>query len=305
MQKICVIGSINMDLTAVVNRFPTPGETLTGISFGSYPGGKGANQAVAIGRLGGNVMLLGKVGGDPYGQHYLEVLKENAVNEKSVFVEREISTGIAVIEVDQSGENKIIVVPGANGLVDIDFIDKHYETIREYDVFLFQLEIPLETVLYTMKRLKEDKKTIILDPAPARELPDEIFQYIEFITPNETEIEVLTGRAIINEVQVKEAAEALLAKGVQTVIVKAGKDGAYIVKNEQCTHVRGFRVNAIDTTAAGDSFNGGLAFSLAMGNSVEDSVRFANAVAAISTTSIGAQGAMPTLAQANVLMGAN
>lgn len=299
MKKICIIGSINMDLTVLVNMFPKPGETISGVSFGNYPGGKGANQAVAIGRLGGEVMLFGKIGSDVYGSQYLQNLKENLVKDSGVSIETKASTGIALIEVDSLGENKIVVIPGANALVDIEFIDNYYEAICECEIFLFQLEIPIATVLYAIKRLKEDKKIIILDPAPAQLLPDEIYSYIDFITPNETEIEILTGSVIKSKAEIKSAAKLLLEKGVGTVIVKAGKGGAYIVNNECLTHVNGFKVNAIDTTAAGDSFNGGFAYSLAYDNTVEMSVRFANAVAAISTTSIGAQGAMPTLEQVN------
>lgn len=297
MKRICVIGSINMDLVATVDRFPMPGETITGKTFGNYPGGKGANQAVAIGRLGGSVRMIGKVGNDIYGTQYLNVFSENTVQTLGVGIEKGVSTGIAVIEVDESGENHIVVIPGTNGLVDTAFIDEQYAYLSECDIFLFQLEIPLKTVIYTMDRLKRDKKTIILDPAPARTLPEEMFQYVDYITPNETEIQTLTGINIENEEDLGRAAHTLLSRGVKTVIAKAGKNGAYIIDKYIIKHVPGFVVKAVDTTAAGDSFNGGFAFSLSQGRDVEESVQFANAVAALSTIALGAQGAMPTRKQ--------
>lgn len=295
MKKICVVGSINMDLTAFVNKFPKPGETITGNLFGSYPGGKGANQAVAIGKLGGDITMLGKIGDDEFGIKYLKVFEEDHVNSLGVKSELSINTGIAVIEVNHSGENQIIVIPGANSRVDIDFINHNLELLSECDIFLFQLEIPLETVIYTIKMLKKSNKTIILDPAPAKILPNEIYSYIDFITPNETEIEILTGVKINNEEDLKKASNLLISRGVNTVIAKAGKKGAYIINKENFEYIPSFKVTTVDTTAAGDSFNGGFAFSLSNGYGIEESVRFANAVAAISTTGLGAQGAMPDL----------
>jgi len=303
LKKICVIGSINMDLTAFVDRFPSPGETITGNRFGNYPGGKGANQAVAVARLGGDVTMVGKIGDDIYGKEYLKVFKDNQVKSEGVAIQNVVPTGIAVIEVDSSGENHIIIIPGANNFVDIAFIDSQFKLLSQCDIFLFQLEIPLETVLYAMKRLKELNKIIIFDPAPAKPLPEEIYNYIDFITPNETEIQILTGVKIVNDNDLREASNILLHKGVKTIIAKAGKKGAYIINKTSIKHILGFKVTAIDTTAAGDSFNGGFAFSLSKGSNIEESVIFANAVAALSTTALGAQGAMPTINQVNELKG--
>lgn len=295
MKKICVIGSINMDLTTLVERFPNPGETITGKSFGNYPGGKGANQAVSAGRLGADVSMIGKLGDDIYGLQYLQVFKDNYVKSNRVGIEKSISSGIAVIEVDGSGENHIIVIPGTNGLVNNEFIDEQIDYLYQCDIFLFQLEIPLDTVIYAMKKLKEKNKVVILDPAPAKILPDEIYSNIDFITPNESEIKILTGMEIKTEDDLEKAARILLAKGVNTVIAKAGNNGAYIIDKNYLKHIPGFKVKTVDTTAAGDSFNGGFAFYLSKGNDVETCVKFANAVAALSTTALGAQGAMPTL----------
>lgn len=295
MKKICVIGSINMDLTVLVQNFPKPGETILGKTFSTYPGGKGANQAVAIGKLGGDVHMVGKIGNDAYGTEYKEVFLNNNVDATGVSTENNFSTGIAVIEVDGSGENHIVVVPGSNSRIDTTFIDRQFDFLIKCDIFLLQLEIPLDTVLYLIKKLKAANKLIILDPAPAVLLPADIYAYIDYITPNETELGILTEKSISDVEEQKDAAKKLVEKGAATVISKSGKNGAYIIDENSITHVPGFSVAAVDTTAAGDSFNAGFAYSLSLGNSIYDSVAFANAVAALSTTKVGAQSAMPTL----------
>ncbi|MGE5558800.1 MAG: ribokinase [Bacillota bacterium] len=295
MKKLCVIGSLNMDLVAVAERFPRPGETLVGSDFGAYPGGKGANQAVALGRLGADVRMTGKVGDDPYGRQYLQILKENGVQASGVGFESGIFTGTAVIEVDKTGENHIIVVPGANGRVDRSFIRNKLEYMLECDIFLLQLEIPMETTMFIVDVLRERSKVIIMDPAPARPLSDETIRKLDFITPNETELAVLTDCMIDTEDALVEAGNSLLARGAGAVIIKAGKKGAYLITPRESVHVPGFTVNAVDTTAAGDSFNAGFAFALARGMPLKECVRFGNGVGALSTTAKGAQGAMPGL----------
>jgi len=295
--KTCVIGSLNMDLVAVADRFPKPGETVIGEDFATYPGGKGGNQAVALGRLGADVLMVGKIGSDLFGQQYLHNLRANGVSTDGVKIQEGVSTGIAVIEVDSTGENHIVVVPEANGMVDRAFIDEHWDIIKNRDIFLFQLEIPLDTVFYAVKKLKEAGKTIILDPAPAGELPDEIYKHIDYITPNETEIEMLTQIKIENDEDLKKAGRWLISKGVKNVVAKAGKKGAYLITRDNFVHIPGFKVNAVDTTAAGDSFNAGLAFALSHGNDILECIRFANAVGAISTTGKGAQSAMPSIGE--------
>lgn len=297
MKKLCVIGSLNMDLVATVERFPVSGETITGKGFGTFPGGKGANQAVAAGRLGADILMLGKLGDDLYGKMYLQVLENNNVLLEGVQVEKGISSGIAVIEVEDSGENHIVIIPGANSKMDQSFVDDKWSLIEKRDIFLFQLEIPIDTVLFAMKKLKKNGKTIILDPAPAVVLPDEIYPFIDYITPNETEIEILTGIKIKCEEDLKDAANLLLKRGVNTVIAKSGKNGAYIINKDMFTHVPGFKVKAVDTTAAGDSFNAGFAFALSKSRDLTECVKIANAVGALSTTAMGAQGAMPEMEQ--------
>lgn len=294
MKNLCVIGSLNMDLVTTLENFPKPGETIFGNSFKTFSGGKGANQAVALGRLGADVLMVGKVGGDIYGTKYIEVLKNNNVRQDGICVEGGISSGVAIIQVNSKGENNIVVVPGANGEVDIKYIESKWSTIEKADIFLFQLEIPIPTVIYTMKKLKAMGKTIIFDPAPASKLPDEIFKYIDYITPNETEIEILADKKVENEEELKKAAQMLFDKGIKTIIAKLGSKGAAIIKRDEYVNIPGFKVDAVDTTAAGDSFNAGFAFALAKGKNLKECVRFGNAVGAISTTALGAQEAMPT-----------
>ncbi|MFW2487490.1 ribokinase [Clostridium chromiireducens] len=299
MKSLCVIGSLNMDLVTSVKDFPKPGETIFGESFKTFPGGKGANQAVALGRLGAEVLMVGKVGNDIYGTKYLEVLRNNNVKQYGVLIEEGISSGVAIIQVSGEGENNIVVVSGANDKVDGNYIESKWSLIEEADIFLFQLEIPVDTVISTMRKLKGNGKTIILDPAPAAKLPDEIFKYIDYITPNETEIETLVGKKIDNDEDLREAAQVLFNKGVKVVIAKLGSKGASIIKNDEYLNIPGFKVDTVDTTAAGDSFNAGFAFALAEGRSLEECVIFGNAVGAISTTALGAQEAMPALEEVN------
>ncbi len=303
MKKLCVIGSLNTDLVTVIDRFPRPGETLEGKDFATYPGGKGANQAVALGKLGADVQMLGKLGDDLYGRQYLKVLEKAGVGSLGIEIENATASGIAVIEVEVSGENRIIIIPGANGKVDRGFIDNRLGIIKECDIFLLQLEIPLETVCHTVKLLKDHGKIVILDPAPARELPEEVFKGLDYITPNETELEILTGRQIKNESELRAAAESLLDKGVGTVIAKAGKRGAYLIDRNNFIHSPAYDVKVVDTTAAGDSFNAGFAYALSNGMGLKECGAYANAVASLSTSGKGAQGAMPGIAQVMALMG--
>lgn len=302
MKRICVIGSLNTDLVAVIDRFPKPGETITGREFGVYPGGKGANQAVAAGRLGANVRMIGKLGDDLYGRQYMENLRNNNVDTCGIGIESAASSGIALIEVESSGENRIIIISGANGMVDCGFIDSKLELILECDIILLQLEIPVETVIYAVKLLKNHGKTVILDPAPAAKLPDDIYPGIDYITPNETELEAHTGIKIENDADIRAAAAILLAKGVGTVIAKVGKRGAFIIGKNEFLYSPAFDVKVVDTTAAGDSFNAGFAFALAEGRNLAECATFANATASLSTTAKGAQGAMPDLARVNSLI---
>lgn len=304
MVKYCVFGSVNMDMVTRVRVFPKPGETVEGLSFATFPGGKGANQAVALGRLGADVQMVGRIGDDVFGSQYLKVFASEGVFASSLETMGERSTGTASIEVNDRGENHIVIVPGANGLVDADFTAKNHAAIEGSDFLLLQLEIPLESVLLSARIAKSAGRTIILDPAPAQKLSSELLALCSYATPNETEAAMLTGEDSGSEEGIRRAGESLLRAGVGNAIVKAGERGAYLVQPGRFVHVPGFRVRAVDTTAAGDSFNAGLAFALGEGREIVDAIRFANAVAALSTTREGAQAAMPTRAEVGAFLAA-
>ena len=300
----CVIGSINMDLVAQVDRFPRPGETRTGTAFGTYPGGKGANQAVALARLGAKVRMAGKIGDDVFGSSYRKTFEAEGVDPTEIEVEAETSTGVAVIEVDAGGENHIVIVPGANGLVDRGYVDAHLDALTAADYALFQLETPFDTVGYAMARAAERGVVTILDPAPAppEGLDRGLLENATYITPNESEAEALTGIAVTDKDSAARAGTRLRELGAQTVIIKAGAGGAYIVEEAGTRLVAGFSVEVADTTAAGDAFNAGFAAALGDGLDLEAAVRFANAVGAMACTGMGAQSAMPSRAAARELL---
>jgi len=294
MKSVCVIGSLNVDMVAAVERFPQPGETLTADGYSVFFGGKGGNQAIALGKLGAKVKMVGKVGDDIHGHDYIRHLRMNGVDVGGVGTEKGTATGTAMILVDRQGENQIVVSPGANGCLGPDDIDARWEELLESDLFLFQLEIPIGTVAYAVKRLKQAGKTIVLDPAPASRLPDAIFRYIDYMTPNETEVRYYAGKQDSYVYQLKEAAGDLVRRGVGAVIAKAGENGAYLIRDAELTHIDAFPAQAVDTTGAGDSFNAGFAYALASGFDVAEAVRVGNAVGALSVQQVGAQSAMPT-----------
>jgi ribokinase len=297
MKNLWVIGSINIDLVAETPRFVEPGETLTGLSYSEFTGGKGANQAVALARLGTRPMMVGQIGDDTWGQRYRHVFQREGVDDRSVRAVPGLSTGIALIEVVSSGENRIIIIPGANGAVEPVLIDQILPRVEEGDIALLQLEIPIDTVFHAIRGLKRRKATVILDPAPARALPNEILPLIDYLTPNESEARLLAGTVSKGDDAGLIAAKSLLRKGSGCIILKAGSRGSWVVSADRSLHVQPYPVCAIDTTAAGDSFNAGLAFALAQDKPIEEAASFANAVAALSTTAKGAQPAMPTLIQ--------
>lgn len=290
MKKCVVIGSVNMDMVATVDRFPVPGETRVGVDFKQVPGGKGANQAVALGRLGADVTMAGCVGMDASGDIYMENFRENGVKTHLVGRVEGVSTGTAVIEVDASGENHIIIVPGANGKCDAKWLEGVIDGCMEADICLLQLEIPHETVFEAVKRLHGAGKMVILDPAPAAAIPDDVLSCVDVITPNETELQILTADV---EEDMAARMEYLRGKGVGRVIAKTGAGGAWILDDKGMTQVKGYKVKAADTTAAGDTFNAGLAWALSRGMGIREAMKLANAAAAISVTAPGAQGGMP------------
>ena len=301
MKKHCIIGSINMDMVTRVPRFSRPGETLQGASFQTVYGGKGANQAVALSRLGAHTAMAGCVGDDAFGAEYLRHFKDEGVDTSLVRVQPGVSTGVAPIQVADSGENSIVVVPGANGLCSPQYIEEIMPRLLEYDVFLLQFEIPFETVLFALRALKQAGKTIILDPAPARALPEEAFSLIDYVTPNATELKTITPE-LPESADVLTRMSALEKRGGCRVIHKSGGNGAFYLENGAHKNIPGYRVPVVDTVAAGDTFNAGLAAALSKDMPLEDALCFANAAAALAVTKEGAQGGMPTYEEALALM---
>ena len=297
MKKVCVIGCLNVDMIVGADTFPRLGETVFVDDFQLLiGGGKGANQAVALGRLGGDVRMVGLLGDQFYGADYWAVLAENGVVNDSVEVRAGVYPGIAYVAVGQDGNNMIFTFSGANQLVTPEYIDKHWDAIAACDIFLFQQGIPRATNLYAMKRLTAlGGKTIVLDPAPARDFVPELLQYADIITPNETEMLAISGIEVTTLESYRRACDKMHSMGAKTVLSKAGGGGVYISRDGSFTHVPAFSVKVVDTTAAGDSFNAGLAYGLSIGLDLISSVIVAHAVAGIATTKMGAQSAMPDL----------
>ena len=300
MKKIVVIGSINMDLVTICDRAPNGGETLLGSEFFQIPGGKGANQAVTIGKLGSRVVILGKVGDDLFGKELLSSMDKNGVDIQ--FIEKApVSTGIAKIVVEKNGQNRILVVPGANSYVDIEYIDNHLDVIKDCDVVIGQLEIPISTVEYAFKKAKEYGKITILNPAPAIKLSEELIKNSDYIIPNESELEVITGMKIESFDGIIEAAKKVIKMGVKGLIVTLGEKGSLYLGSDKFTKHSAYKVKAIDTTAAGDSFIGGFVTRLDLG--VDKAIEFATKVSAISVTKRGAQTSIPTMEEVENFVG--
>jgi ribokinase len=294
MKKIAVIGSINTDLVVRSATIPRAGQTLMGHSFMTTGGGKGANQAVAAARLGGRVTLVGKVGNDSFGQTAIENFRKEGMDVSHVYRDELTPSGIAVIVVDDLGENIIVVAPGANAGLSINDLLNAEPQIEEADIVLFQLEIPMATVAAGISIAKKYARTVILNPAPAATIPDEILQSVDVIVPNQTEAELLTGVSVIDMATAGTASEYLHAKGIPVVILTMGEQGAYLSSAIFKGMVPGFETGmVIDTVAAGDTFCGGLAIALAKGKPLKQAVEFANAAAGIAVTRAGAQSSIP------------
>ncbi|MCK4748794.1 MAG: ribokinase [Bacteroidales bacterium] len=295
MKRILVVGSSNTDLIIKVPEIPRPGETLLGGQFQTFPGGKGANQAVAAARSGGDVVFIASVGDDAYGKEAVRGYKLDNINTENVKICKNIPSGIAMITISDNGENAITVAPGANSKLLPADLDEAEEAFHETDYMLVQLETPIETVKKAVDLCVEFNTSVILNPAPAAELPDEILSAVDIITPNETEAERLTGIKVTDEHDASSAATRLHERGVNTVIITMGAQGAYL--SDQATGIgvliRGFKVEAVDTTAAGDVFNGQLAVALAEGKSFQNAILIAHSAAALSVQKLGAQSSIP------------
>jgi len=292
--KITVIGSSNTDLVAKVPKLPSPGETVMGTDFIIAPGGKGANQAVATARIGGDVTFVAKIGIDDNGNRSLENFKKDGINTDFVFQTDEAPSGVALIFVDKNGENMLVPVPGSNGKLCPNDIDKARIAIEKADIVVLQLEIPLETVEYAIKIAYKANVPIVLNPAPARKLEPDLIKMVSYITPNETEAEILTDIKVVDDHTVEKSGKKLLEFGANTAIITLGKRGAMVVTNNSSELVPAFAVKAVDATAAGDAFTGGFAYAIATGKDVISSARFGNAVAGLTVTKMGAQPSMPT-----------
>ena len=296
MKKILVIGSLNMDTVIETPYMPKSGETLTGTGVFLVPGGKGANQAYAAGKLGGNVSMIGAVADDSFGAMLNENLKSVGVNTSGIAVMEGETTGQAFITVDSTGANSIILIGGTNALVGKELIDKNRSLIEECDILMMQLEIDPDVVEYAKDMAVSLGKMVILDPAPAKgNLPDSIWKGVDYIKPNETELEILVGRTLQGEDERRAAAEELRDKGVKNVLVSLGGDGLLLVNEEGCRFFPAHKVTAVDTTAAGDCFTASFALALSKGESVEDAIRFGQKASAIAVTRKGAQTSIPSL----------
>lgn len=294
MKNICVIGSLNMDLVVNVDTMPKPGQTIIGSNFKEVPGGKGANQAVAMARLNGNVSMIGKVGEDGFGQTLINSLKNDKVDTTYIQTAKG-ATGVALITVDKNAQNSIVVSPGSNFEVKEDDIDNNIEAIKNSDIVVLQLETPLNTIKYALNKAKELNKYTILNPAPAVKLDDEIIKNVDLLTPNETELEIISGVSIETEEDIQKAAQIMIEKGVKELIVTLGSKGSLYINKEKSMFKKAYKVEAVDTTAAGDSYTGALAVALSQDKNIEDAMDFASKVGALSVLKEGAQSSLPTL----------
>lgn len=290
--RVLVVGSINMDLVIRAPRFPQPGETVIGEEFGTFPGGKGANQAVAARRLGAEVRMIGKVGNDSFGLKLREGLAQEGVDVSGVSISDNQSTGVALIVVDQNGQNSIVVSSGANMSLSPQDLGEHEEDFSWARVVLFQLESPLETVLEGIKLAREKGAYVILNPAPARSLPQEIWKEVDLLVPNETEAAILANNSL-QSLDPEKAAREFIRKGVKEVIVSLGEKGCLYASSHKVISRPAFNVQAVDSTGAGDAFVGALSVGMALGWKMEKSIAFASASGALAVTKKGAQSSLP------------
>ena len=299
MVNVTVVGSLNMDLVVKAPRLPAVGETVTKGTFGTFPGGKGANQAVAAARLGARVGMVGAIGKDAFGSQLRDGLRRDGVDVSHVIEIDDAPSGVALITVGSQGQNTIVVAPGANWRMTPAHVDAAADLIARSQILLIQLEIPIDTVTRAAEIASSAKVRVVLDPAPAPEspLPDRLIRLVDVINPNEVEAKVLTGTNVADERGARDAAERLLAMGCRSAMIKLGARGAFVADGDTRAAVPGIHVDAVDTTAAGDAFAGALAVALGEGRPIMEAVRFANVAGAISVTRMGAQPSMPRRAE--------
>jgi len=300
--QIAVVGSSNMDLVVKSTRIPAVGETILGGDFIMVPGGKGANQAVAAAKLGAEVYFIAKLGSDIFAEHSLDNFRRARVNTKYVIQTDEAPSGVALIMVDGEGNNSIVVAPGANQKLLPADVKKAESDIASCGAVVAQLEVPLETIEFAAKMANDLKVPFVLDPAPAQELEAELLEMVDVLTPNETEAQILTGVEVTDEDSARTAATTLLERGVKAVILTLGGKGFFLADRDESRYVSAQKVDAVDSTAAGDAFTGSLAAGMAEGKTLLDAALFANYVAALSVTKMGAQSSMPTLQEVKNFM---
>ncbi|MDF2410091.1 ribokinase [Aeromonas sp. 2HA2] len=302
MNRLVVLGSVNADHVLRVPHFPRPGETLTGHSYQVVPGGKGANQAVAAARLGAPVSFIARIGDDAIGQQMHQGFEQDGIDVSAVELDETLPTGIAIIYVSDEGENSIGISAEANGALSPAMVKRHEAMIADAHTLLLQLEVPLESVFEAAKLARSHGTRVVLNPAPARPLPAELLALVDLITPNQTETELLTGVKVTDEASAAQAAAHFHQMGISDVMITLGSQGVYCSNARQQQLIPGFRVEAVDTTAAGDTFNGALLAAELAGADFNAAVRFAHGAAALSVTKFGAQRSIPSKVEVDAFL---
>ncbi len=305
MGIVSVVGSFVYDLVAKAPRRPKTGETLIGEFFGMFLGGKGANQAIASSRSGASVHMIGRLGNDLFGNQFLEKFSNEGISTDFVVIDDVNGTGVGMPLIDATGDNSIVLIPQANMALSVDDVNNAFEPIASSDVLILQLEVPIDASQRAAEIAKENNTMVLLNPAPAREIPDSFLRLVDVLIPNEIETEILSGMKTTTNDQAIEAARALTSKGISTVILTLGHRGALLLTDEIEKRVPGFAIEAVDTTAAGDAFCGALATSLAQGSTIEDAVWVANAAGALAVTKLGAEPSLPKKADLDQFLAVN